>query len=244
MKDDSVRHRQTAQGYADESAWSRGQAWAIYGFAVCYRETGNRAYLDQALKTFNFMKNHPLMPKDLIPFWDMDAPKIPNEPRDVSSASCIASALYMKKILISILSMAFTISLNASDYRFEDKVPNTFSVVKGSDLSLSDIYFKDGKKSLKWTWISSSPLSVSDLTLNKAASSSKGGITLWIYNEKPIADMLQFTFETAKGDKTYSFNFNLSYKGWRACSARLFRKHQASHRLHALHNVRRRREHV
>jgi Polysaccharide lyase family 8, C-terminal beta-sandwich domain./Polysaccharide lyase family 8, super-sandwich domain./Lyase, N terminal./Lyase, catalytic. len=123
----------------------------------------------------------------------------------------------MKKILISILSMAFTISLNASDYRFEDKVPNTFSVVKGSDLSLSDIYFKDGKKSLKWTWISSSPLSVSDLTLNKAASSSKGGITLWIYNEKPIADMLQFTFETAKGDKTYSFNFNLSYKGWRAC---------------------------
>jgi Glycosyl Hydrolase Family 88. len=95
LKDGSVRLRQTAQGYADESAWSRGQAWAIYGFAVCYRETGNRAYLDQALKTFNFMKNHPHMPKDLIPFWDMDAPKIPNEPRDVSSASCIASALYM-----------------------------------------------------------------------------------------------------------------------------------------------------
>lgn len=93
-KTGEVRHRQTAQGYSDESAWSRGQAWAIYGFTVCYRETGDRKYIDQALKTFNFMKNHKSMPGDLIPYWDMDAPKIPNEPRDVSSASCIASALY------------------------------------------------------------------------------------------------------------------------------------------------------
>lgn len=92
--DGSVRHRQTAQGYADESAWSRGQAWAIYGFTVCYRETGDRKYLDQALKTFAFMKNHKAMAADRIPYWDMDAPNIPNEPRDASSASCIASALY------------------------------------------------------------------------------------------------------------------------------------------------------
>lgn len=94
IQDGSVRHRQTAQGYADESAWSRGQAWAIYGFTVCYRETGDRKYLDQALKTFNFMQNHKAMPADRIPYWDMDAPNIPNEPRDASSASCIASALY------------------------------------------------------------------------------------------------------------------------------------------------------
>ena len=94
LKGGSVRHRHTAQGYAHESAWSRGQAWAIYGFVVCYRETGDRKYLDQALKTFNFMKNHKAMPTDLIPYWDMDAPNIPNEPRDASAASCIASALY------------------------------------------------------------------------------------------------------------------------------------------------------
>ena len=94
LKDGSVRHRHTAQGYAHESAWSRGQAWAIYGFVVCYRETGDRKYLDQALKTFNFMKNHKAMPADLIPYWDMDAPNIPNEPRDASTASCIAAALY------------------------------------------------------------------------------------------------------------------------------------------------------
>lgn len=94
LEDGSVRHRQTAQGYADESVWSRGQAWAIYGFAVCYRETGDRKYLDQALKTFRMMKEYPNLPADLVPYWDMDAPRIPDEPRDASSAACIASALY------------------------------------------------------------------------------------------------------------------------------------------------------
>ena len=94
LKDGSVRNRHTAQGYAHESAWSRGQGWAIYGYSVCYRETGDKKYLDQALKTFNFMKNHKRMPADLVPYWDMDAPNIPNEPRDASSAAVIASALY------------------------------------------------------------------------------------------------------------------------------------------------------
>lgn len=94
IEDGTVRHRHTAQGYAHESAWSRGQAWAIYGFTVCYRETGDRRYLDQAIKTFHFMKNHPNLPDDLIPYWDMDTPGIPDEPRDASSASIIASALY------------------------------------------------------------------------------------------------------------------------------------------------------
>lgn len=89
-----VRNRHTAQGFAHESAWSRGQAWAIYGYTMCYRETGDRKYLDMAVKAFEFIKNHPDMPEDLIPYWDMDAPEIPNELRDVSAATCIASALY------------------------------------------------------------------------------------------------------------------------------------------------------
>jgi rhamnogalacturonyl hydrolase YesR len=94
MADGSVKHRQTAQGYSDESAWARGQAWAIYGFTMCYRETGNRKYLDQAEKTFEFVANHPNLPKDGVPYWDFNAPKIPREFRDVSSAAIIASALY------------------------------------------------------------------------------------------------------------------------------------------------------
>lgn len=89
-----VLHRQTAQGYADESIWSRGQSWAVYGYTMCYRETGDKRYLDQAIKTFDMMRNHENMPEDLIPYWDMSAPDIPNEPRDASTAAVIASALY------------------------------------------------------------------------------------------------------------------------------------------------------
>ena len=94
LKDGSVRSRETAQGYAHESAWARGQAWAIYGFTTCYRYTHNEAYLKQAEATLNFILNNKNMPEDLIPYWDYDAPKISNEPRDASAAACVASALY------------------------------------------------------------------------------------------------------------------------------------------------------
>lgn len=89
-----VRSRQTAQGYSHESAWARGQAWALYGYVMCYRYTRNKVYLDQAEKIYNFIFTNKNLPDDLIPYWDFDAPNIPNEPRDASSAACIASALY------------------------------------------------------------------------------------------------------------------------------------------------------
>ena len=89
-----VRKKETHQGAANESIWSRGQAWAIYGYTMAYRCTGDRRYIDQALKTFNRMKNHPNLAEDGIPYWDMEAPGIPDEPRDASSAAIIASALY------------------------------------------------------------------------------------------------------------------------------------------------------
>ncbi|WP_256011565.1 glycoside hydrolase family 88 protein [Desertivirga xinjiangensis] len=90
----SVNKKMTHQGYADESAWARGQAWALYGFTLCFRETGNRAYLNQANKIASFILNHPNLPKDLVPYWDFNAPGIPAEPRDASAAAIIASALY------------------------------------------------------------------------------------------------------------------------------------------------------
>lgn len=89
-----VRSKETAQGYADESAWARGQSWGIYGFTVCYRETGDSRYLDLAEKAVNFVLSHPNLPEDKIPYWDFNAPKIPDEPRDASSAAILASALY------------------------------------------------------------------------------------------------------------------------------------------------------
>ncbi|MDD3956101.1 MAG: glycoside hydrolase family 88 protein [Proteiniphilum sp.] len=89
-----VLNRHTHQGYAHESTWARGEAWALYGYTMCYRETKDNAYLDQARHVADFIFAHPNLPEDLIPYWDFNAPEIPNEPRDVSAAAVIASALY------------------------------------------------------------------------------------------------------------------------------------------------------
>jgi unsaturated chondroitin disaccharide hydrolase len=89
-----VMHKQTHQGFADSSAWARGQAWGLYGYTMCYRETGNKTYLQQAEKIARFILNNPQMPADLVPYWDYDAAKLGNQPRDVSAAAIAASALY------------------------------------------------------------------------------------------------------------------------------------------------------
>jgi hypothetical protein len=90
----NVISRCTHQGYTDESAWARGQAWGAYGFTICYRETKNPAYLKRAEEIIAFIFNNPHLPADMIPYWDYDAPNIPNEPRDASAATIVASALY------------------------------------------------------------------------------------------------------------------------------------------------------
>ena len=90
----AVVKKQTHQGYADESAWARGQAWGLYGYTMCYRFTKDKRYLEQARKIATFMLKHPNMPKDLVPYWDYNAPNIPNEERDASAAAVLASALY------------------------------------------------------------------------------------------------------------------------------------------------------
>lgn len=90
----NVLNRHTHQGYGHETAWARGQAWGLYGYVLCYRETGDRKYLEQAERIANFIFNHPNMPTDLIPYWDFDDPDIPQSPRDVSASTVTASALY------------------------------------------------------------------------------------------------------------------------------------------------------
>ena len=89
-----MRSKQNAQGYADESAWARGQAWGIYGFTVAYRYTKDEQYLKMAHNIYNYIFTHKNLPDDLIPYWDYNAPNIPNEPRDASAAAVTASALY------------------------------------------------------------------------------------------------------------------------------------------------------
>jgi len=100
-----VDGRKTSQGFSDSSAWSRGQAWAIYGFTMCYRFTGKPEYLATAVRAADFFINHKNLPDDHIPYWDFnigeftdyewayDPDRFTEEPRDASAAAVTASAL-------------------------------------------------------------------------------------------------------------------------------------------------------
>ena len=85
--------KNTHQGYADGSSWARGQAWGLYGYTMMYRETLNPRYLHQAQQIGKFLMSHPRLPEDKVPYWDYDAPDIPNAKRDASAAAIMASAL-------------------------------------------------------------------------------------------------------------------------------------------------------
>lgn len=87
-----VLARQTHQGFADESAWSRGQAWAIYGFTMAYRESGDERFLTTAQRVADYFIAR--LPEDSVPYWDFQAPHIPNEERDASAASIACSGLF------------------------------------------------------------------------------------------------------------------------------------------------------
>lgn len=83
----------TDQGFSHNSAWARGQAWALYGYTMMYRESGQEEYLAQANIVADFILNHPRLPEDKIPYWDFDSPEIPDDFRDASSGAIICSAL-------------------------------------------------------------------------------------------------------------------------------------------------------
>jgi hypothetical protein len=89
----AVLQKKTAQGFADESAWARGQAWGLYGYTETYRETKDKKYLDQANKIAQFILSHPNFPADKIAYWDFNAPGIYGTLRDASAAAIMASAL-------------------------------------------------------------------------------------------------------------------------------------------------------
>jgi unsaturated chondroitin disaccharide hydrolase len=126
-----IFRKKTHQGAADSSAWARGQAWAVYGYAMMYRETKNKKYLKQAEGIAKFIINHPNLPADKIPYWDFDAPNLPNEERDASAAAIMASAflelsgysktdkkLYFstaEQMLTSLASTAYTANLNENN---------------------------------------------------------------------------------------------------------------------------------
>lgn len=88
----SIIRKQTVQGLSDGSSWARGQAWALYGYTMMFRETGTVNYLEQAQHVANYLINHPNMPKDCIPYWDFNTTDA-DDYRDSSAAAIMASAL-------------------------------------------------------------------------------------------------------------------------------------------------------
>ncbi len=89
-----VRKRNTHQGLSDESAWSRGQAWGLYGYTLMYRETEMTDFLQKAEEIASYILSQPGMKEGKIPYWDYDAPNIPDEPYDASAGAVIASAFF------------------------------------------------------------------------------------------------------------------------------------------------------
>lgn len=160
-----VRSKQTAQGYADESAWARGQAWGLYGYTMCYRYTHKPEYLAQAQNIYNFIFTHPNLPKDLIPYWDYDALNIPNVPRDASAAAITASALYeldayLPELHCSEVADKIMTNLSSADYRAEVGTNGNFILMHsvgalpmGAEidvpLNYADYYFLEALKRKK-----------------------------------------------------------------------------------------------
>lgn len=148
----------TYQGYKDNSMWARGQAWAIYGFTMCYRETGNEAFLETAKNLLEVYLTR--LPKnELVPYWDFDDDNIPNAPKDASAAAIVASALLELSTLVNedglkkeYLNTAHTTleELSSDAYLSKDKNPaflmhSTGHKPKGSEIDVSinyaDYYF-------------------------------------------------------------------------------------------------------
>lgn len=159
----TVRVKVTAQGYANGSAWSRGQAWGLYGYVVMYRETKQDKYLKQAETIASFYLNHRNLPTDLIPYWDFNAPNIPNDTRDASAGAVTASALLelstyvgpRQQTIYRNYAERMLISLSSPEYLAEPGTNNDFlikhctgtkpaNVEVDVPLNYADYYFIEG----------------------------------------------------------------------------------------------------
>jgi unsaturated chondroitin disaccharide hydrolase len=88
----------THQGYSDSSMWARGQAWGIYGYSMCYRETGKPEFLETAKKLADVFISR--LPEDGIPYWDFNDPGIPDASKDASSAAIAASGMLELSVFV------------------------------------------------------------------------------------------------------------------------------------------------
>jgi rhamnogalacturonyl hydrolase YesR len=139
-------HKETNQGFAHNSTWTRGQAWGVYGFTMTYRETGDIRFLNTAIKMADFFINNKNLPSDKIPNWDFNVNEVGYNPpanaqainltyipKDASAAAILASALlelsqYAAKKGPTYKSIANQIlaSLSSADYLAKPGTNNGF----------------------------------------------------------------------------------------------------------------------
>lgn len=126
-----------------------------------------------------------------------------------------------KSLLLACVAFVMPLSVVAAidaKVSFETSLPVGISTTDGGELSISDLHFKDGAKSLKWSWNSPSEIHYADYASLKRSFGSKGaGVMLWIYNPKPMDADMRFLFCTPKGETPYWFDFHMDFTGWRAC---------------------------
>ena len=91
LDDGRIIKKTTYQGYSSDSCWSRGQAWAIYGFALAYKTSKDKIFLDAAEKLADYFIEN--LPADYVPYWDFGDPEIPNSVKDSSAAAIACSGL-------------------------------------------------------------------------------------------------------------------------------------------------------
>lgn len=100
---------------------------------------------------------------------------------------------------------------------WNDSIPKYISAT-GAKLSLNKDFVKEGSSSLQWQWSSPSVLTIENPALfKKAVNTYRGGLTMWIYNDKPVDSALRISFVAADGSTPYWFDYNLGFSGWRAC---------------------------
>src|SRR5262249_46076795 len=90
--------RYTHKGIRDDSTWARAQAWAIVGYTLMHRWTGEGDFLDVALRPTDWWLAH--APHDHVAFWDFDDPAIPNTLRDTSATAIVAASLLKLAALV------------------------------------------------------------------------------------------------------------------------------------------------
>lgn len=148
METGAPDHGATCQGYRDGSAWARGQAWGVYGMALAYKYTGREEYIELFRRVVDYYLSH--LPKDMIPYWDLEFTDGDNQPRDSSSASIVACGM-----------------LEMAKYLEEEEAEHYRKLARQMIKSLYDNYaVKDSKISnglvLHSTYCNSSPYNTCD----------------------------------------------------------------------------------